>query len=98
MKVKDRINKLKEDNFKVINEFYPEGIIMNQNEDCIKICEVKRYNFNINEVINNYYSTTSIDLKYIDDLPNKILDIDYDEEKIHVGVIGLSLELIIIID
>lgn len=87
IKVKDRLDKLKQDNYRVIHILYPEGVQMDK-YDWIRIYESKHKGC-IDRMI------YSLDVKDIDRLPQHILEIEYDREDLWFIGTELSLDLVI---
>jgi hypothetical protein len=87
MKVKDRIKKLKQDNFNIIHKIYPEGVKMEE-FDWIRIYKSKSHG-SIDEMIH------SLEVKEIDSIPNEILELEFDKEDSWIVGGFLSLDLVL---
>ena len=87
IRVKDRLEKLKQDDYTVVHVLYPEGIKMDE-WDWIRIYTSKHKGC-IDKMI------YSLDVKDIDKIPKDILEIKYDREDTWFIGLDLSLDLII---
>lgn len=87
MKVRYRLDQLKQDNYIIKHKIYPEGIKM-ADSDWIRIYKSKG-----NGCIDQFVYAT--DLKFIDNIPEEILDIEYDYEDRWMLGGYLSLDMVI---
>lgn len=87
MKVRDRLQQLKKDNYIIKHKLFPEGINLEE-YDWLRVYKSKG-NGCIDEMI------YGIDVKDIDDVPEDILNIEYDNEGSYFIGGTLTLDMVL---